>query len=81
MALERPVARVLAVVAREFIRARELPAAAVPVAVVGLLACREGRERASVSLPVTPLPTCGPCAHSHHIVATSEHTTYPEPGP
>lgn len=48
VALERPVARVLAVVAREFVRARELPAAAVPVAVVGLLACREGAERASV---------------------------------
>ena len=63
--LERPVARVLAVVAREFIRARELPAAAVPVAVVGLLTCREGQERASVSLPVTRLPTCGHCAHRH----------------
>lgn len=56
VALERPVARVLAVVAREFVRARELPAAAVPVAVVGLLACRERAERASVSLPVAPLP-------------------------
>lgn len=44
VALEGPVARVLAVVAREFVGARELPAAAVPVAVVGLLACREGGE-------------------------------------
>lgn len=51
VALERPVARVLAVVAREFVRARELPAAAVPVAVVGLLAWRGGGARAGLSFP------------------------------
>lgn len=51
MALERPVARVLAVVARQLVRARELPAAAVPVAVVGLLACREGARAGLSFLP------------------------------
>lgn len=56
VALEGPVARVLAVVARELVRSRELPAAAFPVAVVGLLACRE-RARAGLSFPpvLTPL--------------------------
>lgn len=48
VALEGPVARVLAVVAREFVRARELPAAAVPVAVVGLLACVRAQVRLEV---------------------------------
>ena len=37
MALERPVARVFAVVARQFVRSREFPAAAFPVAVVRFL--------------------------------------------
>jgi len=39
---------VLAVVAREFVGARELPAAAVPVAVVGLLACVRAQVRLEV---------------------------------
>lgn len=39
LALEGPVARVLAIVTDELIRARELPAAAFPVAVVGLFTC------------------------------------------
>lgn len=61
VALEGSVACVLAVVARQFVGARELPAAAVPVAVVGLLACREG-ARAGLSLlprysPVAPVRT------------------------
>lgn len=42
VALEGPVARVLAVVPCEFIGARELPAAAFPVAVVRLFACGVG---------------------------------------
>lgn len=41
VALEGPVARVLAVVAGELVGAGELPSAAVPVAVVGLLTCGE----------------------------------------
>ena len=38
-ALERPVAGVFAVVARQFVRAGKLPAAALPRALVRLLAC------------------------------------------
>ena len=50
--LERPVARVLAEVTRELVRASELPAASLPAAVVWFLSCRDetktkegGRER------------------------------------
>lgn len=39
VALEGPVARVLAIVTGELVGARELPAAAFPVAVVGLFTC------------------------------------------
>lgn len=39
VALEGPVARVLAIVTGELIGASELPAAAFPVAVVGLFTC------------------------------------------
>lgn len=59
VALEWPVAGVLAVVAGELVRARELPAAAVPVAMVGLLACREGKA-AGLSFPPQTLST-----HTH----------------
>lgn len=48
VALEGPVPRVLAVVPGELVRAGELPAAAFPVAVVGLLTC----VRPEVSLQV-----------------------------
>lgn len=48
MALEWPVACVFAVVAREFVGSRKLPAAAVPVAVVGLLACMRAQVRLEV---------------------------------
>lgn len=45
VALERPVSGVLAVMTREFVRARELPPATFPAAVVGLLTC--GRKGVS----------------------------------
>ena len=50
-ALERPVARVLAVVARQLVGAGELPSAALPRALVRLLA----RVRAQVRLQVRRL--------------------------
>lgn len=72
VALEGPVARVLAVVARELVRSRELPAAAFPVAVVGLLACRE-RARAGLSFP-----SVGDSRYSPRcLAATRVHPSYP----
>lgn len=72
VALEGPVARVLAVVARELVRSRELPAAAFPVAVVGLLACR---ERARAGLSFSP---AGDSRYSPRcLVATRVRTSYP----
>lgn len=44
VALEGPVSGVLAVMTRELVRARELPPAAFPAAVVGLLTCRAQRS-------------------------------------
>ena len=57
VALEGPVARVLAVVARELVRSRELPAAAFPVAVVGLLACVDDLVLGEVLALGEPLAT------------------------
>lgn len=71
VALERPVARVLAVVAREFVRARELPAAAVPVAVVGLLTCREG-ARTGLSFP----PSASSASHRRPRTDTRPDSGY-----
>lgn len=45
VALEGPVARVLAVMTREFVRACELPPAALPAAVVGLFTCKAQRSQ------------------------------------
>lgn len=70
MALEWPVACVFAVVAREFVGSRKLPAAAVPVAVVGLLACRE-RKRTGLSFPLA----CGLGTHPDQW--RRERSTYP----
>ena len=50
VALERPVARVLAEVAREFVGAGELPAAALPAAVVRLLTYRDTRDRGQATV-------------------------------
>ena len=72
VALEGPVARVLAVVARELVRSRELPAAAFPVAVVGLLACRE-RARAGLSFPPAGDSRYSLCC----LVAIRVRTSYP----
>lgn len=57
VALEGPVARVLAIVTGELIGARKLPTAAFPVAVVGLFTCL-GKSQSVTQRGIIHQATC-----------------------
>ena len=73
-ALKRFDACVLAEVSRQFVRAGKLPCAALPHALVGLLACRE-RGQAGEYVPPSVLNT-SPCGGSFRSTGPATHCHY-----